>query len=130
MAASSVFQKVLTCILKESITYLQKGSVEITAENWDREAFLILLRAIHGKYCNIPCKLTIGMLAKVALVADCCECKQALYFMTDIWINNLEEKTSTTHSRDLICGCGFAGVFSSPLSPRERDRPSCQGVKI
>lgn len=32
--ASSVYQKILTGGWKESITYLQKGSVEITADSW------------------------------------------------------------------------------------------------
>ena len=32
--ASCVFKKLLTGGWKESVTYLQKGSVEITAESW------------------------------------------------------------------------------------------------
>lgn len=100
--SSSVFKRILTGSWKEGITYLQKGSVEVTAESWDIEAFLILLRAIHNKYSHIPRKLTLEMLAKVAVIADYYECKEAVYIMTDIWINNLEERIPTTYSRDLI----------------------------
>ncbi|KAJ5876399.1 uncharacterized protein N7529_001983 [Penicillium soppii] len=99
MFASSIFKKLLTGGWKESITYLQKGSVEITAESWDTEAFLILLRAIHGQYYYIPRKLT---LAKVSVIADYYECKTALYIMKDIWIDNMEENIAPTVSRDLI----------------------------
>ncbi|CAG8879476.1 unnamed protein product [Penicillium salamii] len=109
--ASSVFKKILTGGWKESITYLQKGSVEITAESWDTEAFLILLRAIHGQYYYIPRKLTLEMLAKVAMIADYYECKTALYIMKDIWIDNLKEKIPRTVSRDLILWLWIAWVF-------------------
>jgi hypothetical protein len=111
MFASSVFKKILTGGWKESITYLQKGSVEITAESWDTEAFLILLRAIHGQYYYIPRKLTLEMLAKVAVIADYYECKTALYIMKDIWIDNLEENIPPTVSRDLILWLWIAWFF-------------------
>ncbi|KAJ5466019.1 hypothetical protein N7530_009806 [Penicillium desertorum] len=102
MFASPVFKKILTGGWKESITYFQKSSVEVTAESWDIEAFMILLRAIHGQYYHIPRKLTLEMLAKVAVIADYYDCKEALYFLTDTWIKNLEENIPTAISRDLI----------------------------
>lgn len=68
--ASSVFKKILTGGWKESITYLQKGSVEITAGSWDIEALLIILRIIHCQSYGVPRKLTLEMLAKVAVLAD------------------------------------------------------------
>ncbi|KAF4772306.1 hypothetical protein PENNAL_c0190G01030 [Penicillium nalgiovense] len=109
--ASSVFKKILTGSWKESIIYLQKGSVEITTESWDTEAFLILLRAIHGQYYYLPRKLTLEMLAKVAVIADYYECKTALYIMKDIWIDNLEENIPPTVSRDLILWLWIAWFF-------------------
>ncbi|KAE8391242.1 hypothetical protein BDV23DRAFT_171818 [Aspergillus alliaceus] len=42
--ASSVFKKILPGGWKESLTYLQKGLVEIACESWNIEALLILLR--------------------------------------------------------------------------------------
>lgn len=58
--ASPVFKKILAGGWKESITYLQKGSVEVTAESWDIEALLILLRLILCQHYRIPRKLTLG----------------------------------------------------------------------
>ncbi|KGO46310.1 hypothetical protein PEX2_066600 [Penicillium expansum] len=112
--ASSVFKRILTGGWKESITYLQKGSVEVTAESWDIEALLILLRAIHGKYYEIPRKLTLEMLAKVAVIADYYECNEALYIMKDIWINNLEENIPATYSRDLVLWLWVSWFFQLP----------------
>ncbi|KAK4869139.1 hypothetical protein LT330_006139 [Penicillium expansum] len=112
--ASSVFKRILTGGWKESITYLQKGSVEVTAESWDIEALLILLRAIHGKYYEIPRKLTLEMLAKVAVIADYYECNEALHIMKDIWINNLEENIPATYSRDLVLWLWVSWFFQLP----------------
>ncbi|KAL4912351.1 hypothetical protein BDW62DRAFT_216437 [Aspergillus aurantiobrunneus] len=100
--ASPVFKKILTGGWKESVTYLQKGSVEITAESWDVEALLILLRIIHCQYYQIPRKLTLEMLAKVALLADYYDCREAVDILGHIWINALEENVPLTYCRDLI----------------------------
>jgi hypothetical protein len=99
--ASPFFKKTLTGGWKESQNYLQKGSVEITADDWDSEALLIILRAIHCRYNQIPRKVTLEMLAKIAAIADYYDCKDVLYIMRDIWINSLDEKVPTC-SRDLI----------------------------
>ncbi|KAJ6092676.1 hypothetical protein N7486_007965 [Penicillium sp. IBT 16267x] len=114
MFASPIFKKILTGGWKESITYLQKGSVEVTAESWDIEALLIVLRAIHGQYNLIPKKLTLEMLAKVAVIADYYECKNVLYLLTDRWINNLKEKIPATVTRGLILWLWIAWFFKLP----------------
>lgn len=114
MFASPVFKKLLTGGWKESITYFQKGSVEVIAESWDIEALMILLRAIHGQYYRIPRKLTLEMLAKITVIADYYECREALYFLTDMWIKNVEEKMATAVSRDLILWLWVAWFFQLP----------------
>ncbi|KAJ5462470.1 hypothetical protein N7530_010675 [Penicillium desertorum] len=114
MFSSCVFKSVLTSGWKESIEFQQKGSIELTAESWGIEEFLIVLRAIHGKYYHIPRKLTLEMLVKVAVIADYYECKEALLAMTDAWINKLEEKIPTTHSRDLMLWLWVSWFFQLP----------------
>lgn len=117
--ASPVFKRILTGGWKESIAYLQKGSVEITAEDWDIEAFLVVLHAIHGKYKDISRKLTLEMLAKVAVIADYYECKESLYLITDVWINSMEERIPTTYSRDLILWLWVSWFFQLPSQFKE-----------
>ncbi|KAJ5925538.1 hypothetical protein N7454_008177 [Penicillium verhagenii] len=115
--ASPVFKKLLTGRFKESVTYWQEGSVEIAAEAWDLEAFLIVLRAIHGLHAEIPQELSLEMIAKVAVVADYYDCKAALYLMTDMWVNNVEkvnyeeEKLSTAVLRELIIWLWISWTF-------------------
>jgi hypothetical protein len=50
MLASPYFKESLSGRWKESVGFLEKGSGEIPATNWDIEAFIILLRAIHGSH--------------------------------------------------------------------------------
>lgn len=117
--ASPVFKRILTGSWKESNAYLQKGPVEITAESWDIEAFLVVLHAIHGKNYDIPRKLTLEMLAKVAVIADYYECKESLYFMTDIWLNSMDERIPITYSRDLILWLWVSWFFQLPSHFKE-----------
>lgn len=114
MFASPVFKRLLTGGWKESIAYFQKGSVEITADGWDVEALIILLRAIHGQCSQIPRKLTLEMLAKLAVIADYYECREALYFLTELWIEKLDERVPPVASRDLILWLWIAWFFRLP----------------
>ncbi|KAB8204856.1 hypothetical protein BDV34DRAFT_213609 [Aspergillus parasiticus] len=117
--ASPVFKKILTGGWKESVTYLQKGSVEITAESWDIEALLILLHAIHGQQYHVPRKLTLEMLAKVAVLVDYYDCKESVYIWSTIWIDALEEKIPKTYSRDLLLWLWISCVFQLPAQFKE-----------
>ncbi|KAF4161658.1 hypothetical protein CNMCM8927_004890 [Aspergillus lentulus] len=119
MLASSVFKKILNGSWKEGVTYLQKGSVEIDTEGWDIEALLILLRAMHGQHYHIPRKLTLEMLAKVAVVTDYYECKEAICIWTTIWIDALEEKIPSTYSRDLFLWLWISWFFQLPTQFKE-----------
>jgi hypothetical protein len=117
--ASSVFKKILTGGWKESITYLQKGSVEITADSWDLDALLIMLRIIHCQSYLIPRKLTLEMLAKVAVLGDYYDCREAVVFFADTWINALDNPIPTTYSRDLILWLWVAWYFHLPANFKE-----------
>ncbi|KAJ5135222.1 uncharacterized protein N7515_004500 [Penicillium bovifimosum] len=114
MFASPVFKRMLTGGWKESILYAQKGSVEVTAESWDVEALLILLRAIHGQYHLVPRELTLEMLAKVAVITDYYGCKETLCLLTDVWIKNLKENIPATVNRDLILWLWISWFFQLP----------------
>lgn len=111
--ASPVFKSMLTGPWTESITCskLQKGSIEITTESWDTDAFLILLKIIHCQFNQVPRKLSLEMLAKVAVIADYYECKEVVQFFSDTWIVVLEEVYPEKYSRDLILRLWIAWFF-------------------
>ncbi|KAL4995494.1 hypothetical protein BDV10DRAFT_174621 [Aspergillus recurvatus] len=116
--ASPVFKKILAG-WKESVTYRQKGSAEITVESWDLEAILILLRAIHGQNYRIPRKLTIELLAKVAVIADYYDCREAVDILGHMWINALEEAIPLTYCRDLVLWLWVSWFFQFPAQFKE-----------
>ncbi|CRG92731.1 hypothetical protein PISL3812_09797 [Talaromyces islandicus] len=114
MFASSFFRKLLTGLWKENVTNLERSPVEITAEDWDIEALLILLRAIHGQQYQILRKLTLEMLAKVAVLADYYDCKEAVYIWTTTWIDAQEEEVPKTCSRDSFLWLWISWFFQLP----------------
>lgn len=108
-SASPVFKKLLTGSWKESVTFLQKGSVEVTARSWDIEAFLILFRIMHCQFNQVPRKLAVEMLAKVAVVADYYECKDVIKFFADIWIE--DKSLPSIYCRELILWLWISWAF-------------------
>ncbi|KAJ5751419.1 uncharacterized protein N7511_008384 [Penicillium nucicola] len=89
----------------------RKAGAILTALESTSPPLMILLQAIHGQYYHIPRKLTLEMLAKVAVIADYYDCKEALYFQTDMWIMNVEENIPTAVSRDLTLWLWVAWFF-------------------
>ena len=98
ISASSVFNKIFTGPWKESVTYFQKGSVEISAEGWDIEALLVLLHVIHNQQSRVPRKLSLDMLAKVAVLVDYYDCKEAVDMWSEIWVDRLAGEIPKTYS--------------------------------
>jgi hypothetical protein len=76
--ALSVFKNILAGGWKEDAAYLQKGLVDITTERQDIEALFILLRVIHCQNQHVPRKLSLEMLAKVAVLAGFYQCKEGV----------------------------------------------------
>ncbi|KAI7976404.1 hypothetical protein EIK77_000229 [Talaromyces pinophilus] len=113
MLASPVFKSMLTGSWKESVTSskLQNGSIEISTDSWDIDAFLILLRIIHCQFNQVPRKLSLEMLAKVAVIADYYKCKEVVQFFSDTWIVVLEGAYVEEYSRDLILRLWIAWFF-------------------
>ncbi|KAF4182503.1 hypothetical protein CNMCM8694_006753 [Aspergillus lentulus] len=130
--ASSFFKKLLKGAWKESLTYLQKGSVEITADTWDIDALLIVLRVVHGQYYDVPRKITLETLAKVAVLANYYDCKEALDVLANIWINALEETIPKSYSRDLFLWLWISWFFQLPAQFREATSTamSCSNNRI
>lgn len=93
--------------------------MEITADSWDIEAFLILLHIIHGRYYQTPRKITLETLAKVAVLADYYDCREALDILVTTWINSLEETIPKSYSRNLILWLWVSWFFQLPAQFRE-----------
>ncbi|GIJ92331.1 hypothetical protein Asppvi_011312 [Aspergillus pseudoviridinutans] len=113
MLASPVFKKALTGKWKEGSTFVGTGSVEITTESWDVEAFLILLRILHCQHHKLPKRVSLEVAAKIAVLADYYECNDLVGFIRDAWITCLREELPNTYSRNLIMWLWIAWYFNT-----------------
>jgi hypothetical protein len=114
MLASPMLKKTLSGGWKESVSLLNKGSVEITVHNWDLEALLLLLNIIHCRHNDLPRDISLELLAKFAVIVDYYGCSDAVRFFTDTWINSLKSKgffNRVKYSRDTILGIWISWVF-------------------
>ncbi|KAI0904608.1 hypothetical protein F4823DRAFT_614482 [Ustulina deusta] len=99
---SSYFKKALDGPFKESHSTTD-GLRHIDADDWDTEAFLIVMRIIHGQNRLVSRSLDLEMLAKVAAIVDYYQCHEMLEPFAEIWhLQRKEALIPGTVSRDLI----------------------------
>ncbi|KAI1921312.1 hypothetical protein LOZ12_001242 [Ophidiomyces ophidiicola] len=114
MLASPVLEATLTGGWKESTNLLEKGSAEIAAENWDLEAFLILLRIIHCQNDKVPQELSLELFAKVTVLTDYYKCKSAVLFFARSWVRYFDD-LPREFSRNAILWLWVAWYFDFSL---------------
>ncbi|KAI4629194.1 uncharacterized protein J4E87_003456 [Alternaria ethzedia] len=85
MLASSTFKRMLAQDgFAESVRNEVDGLYHIMAHDWDPEAFLIVLRIIHGRNKQVPREITLEMLAKIAVLEDYYDFGEALDVFTEM----------------------------------------------
>ncbi|GKU20859.1 unnamed protein product [Fusarium langsethiae] len=96
---------------------------EIIASGWDPVAFVIVLDAVHGRYNDIPEKINVGLLARIAAIVDYYELHESLRLISNLWMKNLCDsyKMPTKFSNNSLMWLYIAWVFSkrdvlSPMS--------------
>jgi len=117
MSASPWFNRVLKKDgWMESNRDSEDGRFRISAADWDSEAFLILLNIFHLQNEKVPEKVTLEMLAKIAVLVDYYECAPAVKMHIRIWIEDLKKTAPipTTYCRDLILWMWVSCVFALP----------------
>lgn len=75
---------------------------------------MVMLRIIHCQSYDVPRKLTLEMLAKIAVLADYYDCREAIDLVVSTWINSLDETIPSTYSRNLILWLWVAWYFRLP----------------
>ncbi|KAF2117931.1 hypothetical protein BDV96DRAFT_459735, partial [Lophiotrema nucula] len=85
----------------------------VSAEDWDEDAFLFLMNALHLQQRKIPRPITLEMLAKIAMVVDYYDCGETLAYFAETWAvdakanNDIPEK----YCRDLVLWIWVSWVF-------------------
>lgn len=99
--ASAYFRRMMANNWKES-TPKDGFSFSVTANGWNEEAFLTVMRILHAQTTTLPQIVNLEMLAKVAVIVDYYQCHGATDFFTKAWINKLEEPLPTSFGRSLL----------------------------
>ena len=115
MQASTVFAAALLGGWKEAST-AEDGCFAISTENWDSEAMLIVLSAIHSRTKDIPRKVTLEMLCKIAVLVDYYELQDALQFYGSLWIDYLRSSLPATYGRDIVLWICVSSIFRNATS--------------
>lgn len=101
---------------KEGIPNEEDGLFHVTTEEWDIQALLLLLNVLHHRNRQVPRKVSLETLAKVAVLVDYYECAEALELYTEIWIADLKVNSPIPldFCRDLLLWMCIAWVFKLP----------------
>lgn len=114
MSASPWFNRVLKRDgWMESNRNEEDRRFRISAEDWDEEAFLILMNIFHLRNRDVPRTVSLEMLAKIAVLVDYYDCGEAIELYTDMWIIDLRAnvKIPTTYCRELMLWIWVSWVF-------------------
>ncbi|KAH6971902.1 hypothetical protein EDB80DRAFT_596492 [Ilyonectria destructans] len=84
----------------------------VKATDWDQEALIILMKIIHHQTRSVPRTITLEILAKLAVLVDYYDCREAVEPWVETWVSNLGAKVSSYYCRDLLLRLTVAWVFS------------------
>ncbi|CAN9261745.1 unnamed protein product [Alternaria alternata] len=121
MLASPVFKRALNKDgFAESVRNEIDGFFHIQASDWDPEAFLIVLRILHGRNKQVPRKVSLDMLAKIAILEDYYTFGESLDVFTEIWVQELiKVSIPTVYCRDLVLWIWVAWLFDKDQQFKE-----------
>ncbi|KAE9580325.1 hypothetical protein CGMCC3_g3891 [Colletotrichum fructicola] len=111
--ASRYFASMLKWTGKEASTKKIDGLHYVDASGWDAQAFLVVMKAMHGKFRGISRCVDLEMLAKVAAIVDYYDCHESLEPLSTIWIEMLSKASPLpkTCDRDLLLWLLVSFVF-------------------
>jgi hypothetical protein len=114
--ASSYFKHNLGSGLAESCTLQSKGHLELPMDGQGLGEILIVMNIIHNRNRQVPPKISLNTLTKIAVLVDYLECHEAIEPFSDMWIANLRMKTGipNDYSRALVQWLCISLVFNKP----------------
>jgi hypothetical protein len=100
----------------EGVPNKNDGRYHISAEDWDVEAFLLLLNVLHHRNRQVPRSLSLEMLAKIAVLIDYYECAEAVELCTERWTEHIRNASPvpSVFCRDLMLWMCIAWVLRMP----------------
>ncbi|PKY05155.1 hypothetical protein P168DRAFT_234322 [Aspergillus campestris IBT 28561] len=105
---SPVFKEALSCLLASGV------GVEITTGPFDLEPFLLLMKIFHCQPQNFPQRVSLEVLAQLAVMADHYQCRAWIQFFADRWIRDMDPGFPTAYCRDAMLWVWVSWFFKLP----------------
>jgi hypothetical protein len=101
---------------QEGIRDENDGLHHVPAEDWDSEALLCVLQILHLRNGQVPRKISLEMLAKIAVLIDFYDCAEALESFTERLIEHMKvtAPVPSYFCRDLMLWMCIAWVLRLP----------------
>ncbi|EGR46353.1 uncharacterized protein TRIREDRAFT_66329 [Trichoderma reesei QM6a] len=106
--ASAYFQKLTANEWKETTTEGDYSYV-VSAEDWDEQALLILMKIIHGKTAGLSMSMDLETVAKLCALVDYYQCHEALKFFIQLWLPGIDKVSYT--GRNLLLRLSVSCVY-------------------
>ncbi|KAH6875144.1 hypothetical protein BKA58DRAFT_284069, partial [Alternaria rosae] len=88
------------------------GRYHITADDWEEEAFLLLMNMLHLRSPQIPKSASLELLTKLGILVDYYDCASAVEFFTTVWLNKLHSfEMQSSYCRELMLWIWVSSVF-------------------
>jgi hypothetical protein len=109
---STYFQKLAANSWEE--TKAQGGySYTVSAQDWNKEALIILMNIIHGQTHKVPLEVDLEKLARIAVIVDYYNCHKAVDFYAKVWTSRLlQSPLFDSYSRELLLRLFVSYTFS------------------
>ncbi|KAJ0103737.1 hypothetical protein J7T55_011007 [Diaporthe amygdali] len=102
------------------------GLRHIEASDWDDQALLLLMRVRHGLNREVPRKITLEMLAKIAVLVDYYDCHEAVELAVNMWIDAFKDSRPLDCNRDLPLWLLISSTFRQPETFRSITKTAIQ----
>ncbi|KAK4233012.1 hypothetical protein C8A03DRAFT_39314 [Achaetomium macrosporum] len=111
--ASLYFEVALNGPWSEATSVSADCCRHIFADDWDPQAFLILMHIIHGRNRQVPRLVSLELLAKIAALVDYYKCHEAVEVFAELWLQGLKSQSQVPSQvgRDLVLWLFISWVF-------------------
>ncbi|KAF9893542.1 hypothetical protein FE257_010854 [Aspergillus nanangensis] len=94
--ASAYFKSILDSKWAEGRSLQDKGTTEINASDFDLEAFIIVMNAVHGRQNKVPRVISVDIFSKIATVVDYYMCHNVVDMCKEVWLHHLKKDLETS----------------------------------
>ncbi|KAI6779263.1 uncharacterized protein J7T54_000993 [Emericellopsis cladophorae] len=109
--ASDYFHSALTKGFAESVSASGDFAHVVRAENMNPEAFRLVMSIVHGQSHQVPRKISLDLLAKVAVVVDYYKLHKAVDFFFQVWVEQIESPATWQYGADFLLRLLVSCIF-------------------